>query len=66
MKLFDFLFGPHPDDRIRAVQLRTLYKNALAIYLVGFVNTPLIVLVMWQSGVSQTALLANAGSRSRA
>ncbi len=58
MTFLDFLFGPNPDDRIRAVQLRTLYKNALAIYLVGYVNTPLIVLVMWQSGVSHAALLA--------
>ncbi len=57
MKLLDTLFGPRPDDRIRAVQLRTLYKNALAIYLVNYINTPLIVLVMWNSGVSQTALL---------
>lgn len=58
MKIVEFLFGPRPDDRIRTVQLRTLYKNALAIYLVGYVVTPLIVLVMWQSGVSQTVLLA--------
>ena len=57
MSLLGSLFGPRPDDRIRAVQLRTLYKNAQAIYLVGYVNTLLVVLVMWQSGVSRTALL---------
>jgi len=57
MSMLDSLFGPRPDDRIRAVQLHTLYKNAQAIYLVGYVNTLLVVLVMWQSGVSHAALL---------
>lgn len=57
MSVLDTLFGPRPDDRIRAVQLRTLYKNAQAIYVVGYINTLLVVLVMWQSGVSRVALL---------
>lgn len=42
------LFGPAVDDRIRSVQVETLYRNSHVVFFANVVNTLLFVLVLWE------------------
>ncbi len=53
MKLFD----PVPDDRIRSIQVETLYKNIHAVFFANLVNTVLFCLVLWQQVDSRYLLI---------
>jgi two-component system, sensor histidine kinase len=50
------LFSPAPDDRIRHLQIETLFKHAPTIYAANYLNSCLIVLVMWHGGVDYVTL----------
>ena len=50
------LFSPPPDDRIRHLQIETLFKHAPTIYVANYLNSFLIVLVMWHGGVDYLTL----------
>ena len=50
------IFGPAPDDRIRFLQVETLYKNSPVVFFANIVNTSLFILVLW-SEVNTTWLL---------
>ena len=41
------IFSPAPDDRIRFLQLETLYKNSPVVFFANIINTSLFVLVLW-------------------
>lgn len=50
------IFGPAPDDRIRFLQVETLYKNSPVVFFANIANTSLFILVLW-SEVNTTWLL---------
>lgn len=50
------LFSPAPDDRIRHLQVQTLYKHGPVIFGANYLNSVLIVLVLWFGGVDQRIL----------
>lgn len=50
------IFSPAPDDRIRFLQVETLYKNSPVVFFANIINTLLFVLVLW-SEVDTTGLL---------
>jgi len=50
------IFSPAPDDRIRFLQVETLYKNSPVVFFANIVNTALFILVLW-SEVNTTWLL---------
>jgi signal transduction histidine kinase/CheY-like chemotaxis protein len=52
------LFSPAPDDRIRHLQIEMLFKHAPTIYIANYLNSILIVLVMWHGGVDYLTLAA--------
>jgi signal transduction histidine kinase/ActR/RegA family two-component response regulator len=41
------ILSPAPDDRIRFLQLETLYKNSPVVFFANIINTSLFVLVLW-------------------
>lgn len=41
------IFSPAPDDRIRFLQLETLYKNSPVVFFANIINTSLFILVLW-------------------
>ncbi|MDH3948169.1 MAG: ATP-binding protein [Gammaproteobacteria bacterium] len=41
------IFSPVPDDRIRFIQLETLYKNSSVVFFANVINTSLFILVLW-------------------
>ena len=50
------IFSPAPDDRIRFLQVETLYKNSPVVFFANIINTSLFILVLW-SQVETTWLL---------
>ena len=41
------ILSPAPDDRIRFLQMETLYKNSPVVFFANIINTSLFVLVLW-------------------
>ena len=41
------IFSPALDDRIRFLQLETLYKNSPVVFFANIINASLFVLVLW-------------------
>ena len=50
------IFSPAPDDRIRFLQVETLYKNSPVVFFANIINTSFFILVLW-SEVETTRLL---------
>ena len=50
------IFSPALDDRIRYLQVETLYKNSPVVFFANIINTSLFILVLWNE-VNTTRLL---------
>ena len=50
------IFSPALDNRIRFLQVETLYKNSPVVFFANIINTSLFILVLW-SEVNTTWLL---------
>ena len=51
------LFSPHPDIRIRNLQVETINKYSKTVFLTNYINAAFVVLVMWTSSLPKEYLV---------
>lgn len=51
------LFSPHPDSRIRNLQVETINKYSKTVFLTNYINAAFVVIVMWTSSLAKEHLI---------
>jgi signal transduction histidine kinase/CheY-like chemotaxis protein len=51
------LFSPHPDSRIRNLQVETINKYSKTVFLTNYINAAFVVLIMWTSSLPKEYLI---------